>query len=206
VKQYPSILHCTGQSFREFVAHVFDKLDGSNLRFEWNRKQGWYKTGSRHVLLDETHPILGGAVPLFHSSLADPLARIARDNRWDSLVVFAEYWGPQSFAGLHVPGDPMKLTLFDAAPYKQGIMPPQDFLKLFGHLEIPRYLGKINWTRAFVTQVWRREIEGITFEGVVGKAKEGRHDLVMAKAKTEGWITQVRARFAPEEAEKIIAS
>ncbi len=37
------------------------------------------------------------------------------------------------------------------------------------------------------------EIPGITFEGVVGKAKDGRHDLIMAKAKTKLWIEKVRA-------------
>jgi hypothetical protein len=191
MKQYPSIFNTTGQRFEEFVAYVFDKLDGANIRAEWNRKNGFYKFGSRHVLLDETH---------------QPLSKIFRDQRYESAVAFIEYWSPTSFAGKIDFANPMQATLFDVAPYKQGLMGPKDFLKLFGTLNIPRFLGTINWTRDFVGKVWREELEGITEEGVVGKAKEGRHDLILAKAKTERWIMKVRALYAPAEAEKIIAS
>lgn len=59
MKQYPSINSSNGQSFKEFVADVFDKLDGSNLRFEWSKKQGWYKFGTRHRLFDNTDPVFG---------------------------------------------------------------------------------------------------------------------------------------------------
>jgi hypothetical protein len=31
---------------------AFDKLDGSNMRFEWSPKRGWYKFGSRGQLID----------------------------------------------------------------------------------------------------------------------------------------------------------
>ena len=31
--------------------YVFDKLDGSNIRAEWNPKKGFYKFGSRSQLL-----------------------------------------------------------------------------------------------------------------------------------------------------------
>lgn len=51
------------------------------------------------------------------------------------------------------------------------------------------------------------EIEGVIFEGVVGKAGHGKtHDLVRAKAKTKAWIDKVKARYAPDEAERIVRS
>jgi len=40
-------------------SYSFIKYDGSNLRFCWNRKRGWYKFGSRNVMIDKNTPILG---------------------------------------------------------------------------------------------------------------------------------------------------
>jgi len=205
MKLYPSISRSTGQSFREFDAYVFDKVDGSNLRFEWSRKRGWYKYGTRERLFDQTDEVFGEAIPLFQKILAEPLDKVARKERWDALTVFAEFWGLGSFAGLHVPGEPKNLTLFDANPYKKGILGPKQFLDLFGDLGIPKFLGRQRWTRGFVERVRLGQVEGITFEGVVGKGGEG-HDLVMAKAKTQAWLDRVVEKFGIEQGTKIINS
>lgn len=205
MKQYPSVSRSTGQAFREFDAYVFDKLDGSNLRAEWSRKRGWGKYGTRYRLFDLSDPDFGEAIPIFESTLADPIAKIAKKQGWEQLTVFMEFWGDQSFAGQHVKGDPKQLTLFDANPLKKGILGPREFLDLFEGLPTPKFLGRMHWTRGFVERVWNGEISGITSEGVVGKAGKG-HDLVMAKAKTKTWVEKVKARYAPEEAQKIIDS
>lgn len=217
MKEYPAIAQSIGTAFREIAnAYVFDKLDGSNLRFEWSKKKGWHKFGTRTRLFDQSDWQFGRAIPIFQKILAEPLAKIFARERWDQCIVFIEHWGPSSFAGNHhapgtnVPLDPddqMRLDLFDVAPYKQGILGPSEFVRLFGDLPSAKLLGRYNWTRGFVERVWNGEIEGVTFEGVVGKAGHGKtHDLVMAKAKTKAWIDKVKARFAPEEAEKIARS
>lgn len=206
MKDYPTIPRATGMSFAEFDAHVFDKLDGSCLRFEWTRKAGWSKAGTRTRLVDMSDPVFGPAIPLFAATLAAPLARVAQAQRWERLVVFAEFWGPGSFAGVHVPGDAMRLTLFDAAPYKQGLLAPNDFRKLFeDQVPTPAYLGRVRWTRGFVERVRAGAVDGITFEGVVGKAP-GRQGLLMAKAKTQAWLDKVAALYAPDLAKRIIES
>ena len=205
MKQYPSIARSTGQSFREFDAYVFDKLDGSNIRAEWSRKRGWNKYGTRTRLFDTTDPDFGEAIPIFLNTQADEAAKIAKKEGWDQLTIFMEFLGDQSFAGQHVKGDPKRLVLFDANPYKKGILGPREFLDLFGHLPTAKFLGKMHWTRGFVERVWNGEIEGITDEGVVGKSGSG-HDLIMAKAKTRTWVEKVKAKYAPEEAQKIIDS
>ena len=205
MKDYPSIPRSTGQDFREFDAYVFDKLDGSNLRWEWARKSGWYKHGTRTRLFDETDEVFGGAIAIFQRTLAEPLIKIARDERWERMIVFTEFWGPRSFAGLHEPEDEKQLTLFDVNPYKKGILGPKQFLKLFGHLNVPRFLGTRRWTRGFVEHVRHGEISDITEEGVVGKGGEG-HKLVMAKAKTQKWIDRVLAKYGEEEGRKIVDS
>lgn len=216
MKSYAPILRSTGQDFREFDAYVFDKLDGSNLRFEWGRKRGWYKYGTRHRMFDHTDPDFGPAIPLFQEKLSEPLTKIARDERWESVVVFAEFWGPQSFAGLHVPGDPMNLTVFDVSPYKKGIMGPREFLKVIAPaVKTPTCFGNYRWTRGFVERIWNGEIENwwtgrtdqtsFQGEGVVGKGGEGHH-LVMRKAKTKAWVDKVLARYGEEQGRKIIES
>jgi hypothetical protein len=217
MKEYPSIPRSTGNAFRELPdAYVFDKVDGSNLRFEWSRKRGWHKFGTRARLFNEDDWQFGRAIPLFQRTLAEPLAKIFAAQHWDQGIVFAEHWGPSSFAGNHhAPGtskplDPdekMRLDLIDVAPHKQGILGPAEFVRLFSRLPSAKFLGRFNWTRGFVDRVWRGEIDGITLEGVVGKMGHGKtHDLVMAKAKTQAWVDRVRARYSPEEAEKIVES
>lgn len=205
MKLYPAIPRSTGQHFRQFEAYVFDKLDGSNLRIEWTRKRGWFKFGTRKRLFDETDDVFGEAIPLFQAQLAEGLEKVARKERWDRVTVFVEFWGDGSFAGEHVEGEPKHLTLFDVNPHKKGILGPKVFLDLFGHLQVARFLGRFNWTRGFVERVRLNQVEGITLEGVVGKAGDGHHRIA-AKAKTQSWIDRVLERYGSENAQKILAS
>ena len=181
MKSYPSI----PRSRQEFEAWVFDKIDGSNLRFEWSKKRGWYKHGTRKRLFDETDKVFGPAIPRFMEDLADDLADVARKQRWERMIVFCEGWGEHSFAGYHQQGDPMNVSLIDVAPYKKGILPPKEYLDLFGHIRFrAKYLGKHKWDPLFVQMVRDGELnDHITFEGVVGKALI-KKKIVMAKAKT----------------------
>lgn len=204
MKAYPSVPNSMGQSFREFDAHVFDKLDGSNLRWEWSKRAGWHKFGTRRRLFDESDEIFKDAIPLFMETLADPLEKIARSEQWPRFVAFTEFWGPNSFAGLHEPNDEKVLSLFDVDVYKQGLVDPKEFLKLFGALNTPAYLGKLRWTRGLVQAVRNGEVP-VTFEGVVGKSKSGRK-RVMAKAKTQAWVDRVIERYGQIEGKKLVES
>ena len=60
MKSYPSIPKDIPPS--EFVA--FGKLDGSNIRAEWNPKKGFYKFGTRTKIIDASTPVFGKAVNL----------------------------------------------------------------------------------------------------------------------------------------------
>ena len=203
MKSYPSIPSSVGTSFFEMTAHVFDKIDGSNLRFEWTAKSGWYKYGTRNRLFDETDEVFGTAIELWKNTSGAELEKVALTNKWKHLLAFAEFHGPNSFAGYHDPADPKQLTIFDIAVNKQGFLDPRDFLAYCGHLNIPRYLGKIHWTRDFVECVKKGEVEGITFEGVVGKTMKGK-ELLMSKAKTQKWLDAVHAKFDPKTAANLI--
>ncbi len=205
MKEYPSI----SRHFQEMrAAHIFAKEDGSNIRAAWSKKRGWYLFGTTHQLLDISQPVLGGAIPLFKQTLADELTKVAVDQKYESLIVFCEYWGKSSFAGTHVPGDEMYLSVFDLNPYKKGILGPKEFLKLIGdnpNIRTPNYLGQHNWTRGFIERVWNDDVPGASFEGVVAKHGEG-HKLKMAKAKSRQWIEKVKGTYSADEAERLINS
>ena len=203
MKDYPSIPHLTASGLTGQRFHTFAKVDGSCLRAQWNPRQGFYKFGSRTQLLDPRDPILGPAIPLFQTTLASELEKVARRQRMSDLVVFMEYAGPRSFAGSHVPGDTMALYLLDAAADRQGIIGPGRFLEVFAGLPMPAYLGSLEWGPTFAAQVAASELPGMSFEGVVGKAGD-HHQLRFVKTKSRAWIDAVHARYSPEQAKLLI--
>jgi hypothetical protein len=183
--------------------HTFAKVDGSNLRAQWNPKRGFYKFGTRTQLLSPEDAVFGPAVPLFSATLEQELDRIARSQRWTDLVVFMEFAGTHSFAGSHLPDDPKTLYVLDAAANKQGILGPLRFLELFGSLPHPAYLGRQAWDVAFASAVSASSLPGMSFEGVVGKSGD-RHQLRFVKAKSQAWIDAVHALYSPEQARLLI--
>jgi hypothetical protein len=207
MKSYPSIPNANGQSFIEIRdAYIFDKLDGSCMRSEWTSKNGWFKHGRRNGLLDNSNPSLLVVPSLFEKQLAEPLTRIARDNKWKHLVVFYEFWGAKSLGGLHEASDLKFLSLFDAAPNKQGILGPAEFRKQFeDKVNTAKLLEITNFTRGYTQNVRNGNVPGVTFEGVVAKAGHG-HNIVRAKAKTQKWIDAVMARYGSEAGRRIVES
>lgn len=214
MKPYPSIPRSTGQKFEEFEAYVFDKLDGRNVRVEYSKKQGWHKFGSRHRLFDKTDLAFAPAIPLFEETLSEKLTKLAVDNRWERAIVFMEFWGPTTVAGLANPDGTYNgttLSVIDVDVYKKGLMDPRDFLKLIYPAKIPapHFCGIFKWSRGFVESI-RNDLDfcrhySVTYEGVVGKRKDG-HLSKMSKAKTQKWIDDIIALRGEEEGRKIVES
>ena len=202
MKEYPSIQ----AEVVDHTIYAFDKLDGSNIRAEWSRKQGFYKYGKRHGLVDETDPLLGEAKGLVQATYTEDLNRIFRDLRWDKAVCFFEFFGPNSFAGNHET-EPHKVVLFDVAANKKGILEPAEFLKTFKSVETAPLIYHGNPNTTFVEQVRNGQLDGMTFEGVVCKGKyvsPGRP--LMFKVKNIAWIEKVKAKFAgqPDVIERLL--
>jgi hypothetical protein len=180
---------------------AFDKLDGSNLRFEWHRKRGWSKFGTRHRLFDSTDPDFGSAIDIFMRSYAEGIERVCRDNKdyrsVQEIVAFCEFFGPSSFAGLHDPNEPKTLVLFDLNVHKRGFVLPRNFIKDFGHLGVPDVVFEGNFGPQLVDAVKSGKInvscEGVVCKGILhGKRKSDQHGLWMAKIKTRNWIEKLR--------------
>ena len=190
MKQYPTI---DRQIQRGIKAYVFDKLDGSHIRAEWNRKNGFYKFGSRKRLVGTDQLFLPEAESLIRKA-EDELIKVFKKQRYEKVICFLEFWGKNSFAGKHIE-EPHFITLIDVNPHKKGILLPKEFLKLFSHLDITAkllYHGNIN--QPFIDLVKENKLEGITMEGVVCKtlpSKKG-YPPTMFKIKTKAWIQKLK--------------
>lgn len=206
MKVYPSIISGRFTPFEEFKAHVFDKIDGSNIRVEYSSKAGFYKFGTRNRLVDRTDPEFGIVLDLFDRDWGESLSVHLYKHKIAKCILFFEYWGKGSFAGEHDPNDESrKLTLIDASIYKLGFLPPERYLKIFGDLDSAKYLGEMWFDKELVDKVYREELPGVTFEGIVGKAM-GKQGPIMVKAKTKGWLELVGEKFAYDKAQRLINS
>ena len=178
---------------------AFYKYDGSNLRWEWSRKRGWYKFGCRRRLIDERDEQFGKAVPLFLNNYADDLEKVFKHKSFrniQSIIVFTEFFGPNSFAGEHVDEDPKELRLLDVSLHKKGLLGPTEFLNRFGHLSFVAeivYEGNLN--DSFIASVRNGEYDVI--EGVVCKGGSG-HKLWMVKIKTNEYKKRLIEKFGNE--------
>lgn len=116
MKSYPSIS-------KEIVSgmdiYAFSKIDGSNIRAEFNKKQRFYKFGSRNRLLGSDQLFISEAETIVKEQWEKQLSEIFKKNQWERAIVFFEFWGDNSFAGIHQ-NEPHKLNLIDVNPYKKG--------------------------------------------------------------------------------------
>lgn len=197
MKHYPSI--SSNIAYSQYV-YAFDKLDGSNIRAEWNRKNGFFKFGSRTKLIDRSTPILGESIDLITNTYGEELDRIFSHNKYETVTCFFEFYGNNSFAGHHEEEE-HKVILFDIAPLKKGFIPPHELIRSYGSLRLPKivYSGYVDID--FVKKVRNSEFNDITFEGVVCKTRAGK-TLDYFKIKTQKWLDKLKTYCKGDE-EKI---
>ena len=197
MKSYPSI---EKRFAKKETYYIFDKLDGSNIRAEWSKKKGFYKFGTRKRLLEEKEEGLGEAVTLIKEFEKDFLD-FAKKQKVDRFVAFFEFFGENSFAGNHEKED-HKVVLIDLNIYKKGFLHPKDFINLFenSNIEIPKllYVGKPN--QDFFESVWNGTLEGMTFEGVIGKRMIGKNSHDYFKTKNKAWLDKLKERCGNNQA------
>jgi len=207
MKSYPSIQGPTKAPQQPCI--VFLKYDGSNLRFEWSKKQGWHKFGTRNHLFDAGDETYGPSIQVFQDKYADALVEIFNKDKLfrgvDRVVVFGEWFGAKSFAGSHEPDDPKDLVLFDVNPMKKGFISPRQFVNLFGHLPVAEVIREANFGPELIAQIRHMDIDLSSEyainqpipEGVVCKGGEG-HKLWMAKIKTDAYKEALKSQRAGE--------
>jgi hypothetical protein len=187
---------------------AFEKYDGTNLHWDWDRDFGWHSFGTRRdefhlapggiALFARAHAQLREAADVFHATLAEPLADLfLRHERYRDFAgfrVFTEFLGPNSFAGLHKAEDPKRLVLFDVRSGDLGFVGPHAFAADFAHLPIARVVYEGKLTGTFAEDV-RRGKYGVA-EGVVCKGGKGGPDVWMVKIKTYAYMERLKAAFA----------
>ena len=183
---------------------AFEKYDGTNMHWVWERELGWYAFGMRRNRYDfdeagiaefhANHPGYADAPELFNSTFARPLETIFRENpEYNSpeITVFTEFLGPNSFAGLHKTDDLKQLVLFDVET-ERGMISPEQFIDDFGALDIARVVYRGKLTGRFMNDV--REGKYGVAEGVVCKGGEG-DGLWMVKIKTNAYMERLKQAF-----------
>ncbi len=196
---YPKIP--SSKSCRLGPCVVFEKIDGTNLHWDWERDYGWHAFGTRRdafnltergiLEFDVAHPNLIGAADLFSSSLATPLAQALEALGPQRVSAFTEYVGAHSFAGNHHSQEPKTLVLFDVQ-WDGQMLGPERFLEHFSHLSIPRVLYRGKFHGQLLEDVYQGKF-GVS-EGVVVKGGEGS-DLWMAKVKTKAYEARLQDYF-----------
>lgn len=203
---YPKIPGSRDAPLERCVA--FDKCDGTNTHWDWDRDFGWHAFGTRRDAFNlteagvaefaERHAHLRECVEVFRATLAGPLEQVLRGHPAyrdaQSVQAFAEFLGPGSFAGLHKEGERKELRLFDVRAEPGGWTGPRDFVGRFGHLPIPRVVYEGRLTGKFADDV-RRGAFGVA-EGVVCKGGSGGDDVWMVKIKTHAYLERLQAAFA----------
>lgn len=177
----------------------FNKLDGSSIRFEWNRKRGFYKFGTRNMMIDENSEQFGLGVRIFKEKYEENLTRVFTSKKYRdilSFVCFAEFVGKKSAFGQHeFNNDEFDVVLFDIDRYKKGLIPPREFVDDFGEFGIPRVVYEGNLNKELVRRVKEDEFglsEGVICKGKV-QTKKGVEQLYYCKIKTNDWFTRLRA-------------
>lgn len=197
MKKYPTIEYY-GEHW-SIPIFAFYKLDGSSMRFEWNKKRGFYKFGSRNVMIDENSEQFGIGVKIFKEKYEEPLSKIFTTKKYrdiQSFVCFAEFIGTKSAFGQHEFGnDVFDVVLFDIDRYKKGFVPPKEFIDDFGDVGIPRVVYTGNLNKEFVNRVKINEFglsEGVICKGKV-QTRKGVDQLYYCKIKTDDWFERLRS-------------
>tara|TARA_R110000772_G_scaffold2410_1_gene8375 strand:- start:72254 stop:72919 length:666 start_codon:yes stop_codon:yes gene_type:complete len=205
MKKYPSIEYWNKGIFGSHC-YAFDKLDGSNIRVEWDKKlskkststYGFGKFGTRNQMINHVNNNFGDSVDLFMNKYSVELDEIFRTDKLyrnsKVITVFLEYFGKNSFAGFHEKTDKKDIVLFDVMRFQKGFVSPSKFINDFGHLGIPSVVWEGEYTEELVEKVRNNDMPKHLIEGVVCK---GSHEqkIWMAKVKTNAWLSQIKDKL-----------
>ncbi|MFP4297774.1 MAG: RNA ligase family protein [Spirulinaceae cyanobacterium] len=202
---YPKILGSGSAPIGRCIA--FEKYDGTNLHWVWERELGWYAFGTRRSRFDldqlgiaeftAAHEGLEQAPFIFLDSLAESLTNVLTQQNFyqsNEIIAFTEFLGSNSFAGKHRHTDRKQLVLFDIQT-QAGFLPPDRFVSDFGALAIARVIYRGKLTGKFIHDV--REGRYDVAEGVVCKG-ESDNQIWMVKIKTNAYMETLKQAFADD--------
>lgn len=207
MKPYNSIPKWSEDYFGKYI-FAFDKIDGSNFRVEWNRKLskksrftlGFSKYGTRTELIKTCKNPFYEGIEIFKNKFADDLNKIFLEDKIfrniDEVIVYGEFFGPKSFAGMHDWSEKHDIKIFDVWLYKKGFLPPSDFIKVFERIDICKLAFAGIFSETYLALVEKNILN--LQEGVVCKGIENK-EVFMFKIKTLKWLQKVRDLYGNEK-------
>ena len=187
---------------------AFDKLDGSNFRVEWNRKlskksrftKGFKKYGTRHRVITHANDRFFKMVEVFEDNYKDKIDERFRTHKIfrnvDTITLYGEFVGENSFAGWHVWDEPQDIKFFDVWLYKKGFINPSEFFSEFRDLSMPRLIYKGPLTEQFIKEVQENKFN--LKEGVVYKFVDNKN-IVRGKIKTQEWLDKIKENYGEKK-------
>ena len=200
---YPKIPDSKNCPHEQCIA--FEKYDGTNLHWVWEVELGWYAFGTRRSRFDfdrmgiaefnAAHPGLEEAPDIFKRDFCSQLESVFRENQdyhCAEITVFTEFFGANSFAGMHKQDDRKQLVLFDVET-DRGMLPPERFIKDFRGLNIARVIYRGKLTGKFMDDI--RSGKYSVNEGVVCKGEGNVKNRWMVKIKTDAYMQRLQEAF-----------
>lgn len=200
---YPKIPDTRDFPMSQFVA--FEKYDGTNFHFEWDRDFGWHSFGTRRDAFNldangiekfcSRHRELSEVVDVFQATVEPTLsAHLTNVLSVPSFTAFFEFLGESSFAGQHKENEPKQLILIDASSDGQ-MLGPLEFLNLPAELPIARVIYRGRFTGAFAEDVRNGKFD--VTEGVICKTGT-RGSVQLAKIKTSAYMQKLKVSFGDQ--------
>lgn len=198
---YPKIPDTLDCPLRQCIA--FEKYDGTNIHWTFMPQEGWQDYGTRRDrysinttgvrAFEEAHPELAGVHKLWDqdSKLEDFFNSNPKYNTAKEIIVFTEYFGPNSFAGQHNPKDEKQLVIFDIE-VDGKIIPPEEFVEDFKQFNIAKIVYQGKFSGQLFVDVRKGKLnvkEGIVVKGMVSG------QIYMAKIKTEAYMERLKKEY-----------
>jgi hypothetical protein len=196
---YPKIPDTLNCPLKQCIA--FEKYDGTNIHVVWRRDYGWESYGTRRDSFlwmfsgigqfEQAHPELKGVAALWDpESKLDNYLTINYPNAQE-IIVFAEYFGVNSFAGQHKPADQMQLVIFDIQ-VDGKMLSPEELIEEFKDFNIANVVFKGKFTGQLFIDVRKGKYpvnEGVVVKGIVDD------QVYMCKIKTEAYLDRLKTEF-----------
>jgi hypothetical protein len=132
-------------------------------------------------------------IPTVTSTYADKVDEIFRKHKiyrkTDTVTLYGEFYGKNSFGGFHNWEEDQDLYFFDAFLYKRNFLTPSEFYSEFQNISMPRFIYKGLFEKQLIRNVEQNKYN--LREGVVYKfVKNGR--IYPGKIKTLDWLKKVK--------------
>ena len=180
---------------------AFEKYDGTNIHWVFVPQYGWTDFGTRRDTFplttvgiqqfEQAHPELTGVTTLWDQDHKLERHLSATYSHAKDIVVFTEYVGPNSFAGMHQPQDTMELVLFDVQ-VDGKLLFPEHFVKSFSSFKVARVVFNGKYTGQLFVDVREGKFgvkEGVVLKGVAN------NEVYMAKIKTNAYLKRLKDTF-----------